>query len=202
MYTSLMAQASKSFSFLPILYGEKRKGELMRAYKERVGSINWIVLTATPGNLAQDLSNSLGKNPQEVLVDFSHVTSISSADGVALCRHLWSAHRRGSTVVLGAIKKRGVRRFIDNAGFSDYFPCEERLPEAIAHFRNANRNFLGEMLVRSGQIDDDQLEHALQIQEKEEKPRRLGNILTDCGYINQGNLLRVLFRQKIDKLAA
>ena len=174
----------------------------MRAYKERVGSINWIVLDKKAGNLAQDLANCLGKNPQEVLVDFSHVSSLNSADAYALSRHLWSAHRRGSTIVLGAVKKRGIRRFIDNAGFSDYFPVEERLPEAIAHFREAKRNFLGEMLLRSGQIDDDQLEHALEIQESENTPRRLGTILTDCGYINQGKLLRVLFRQKMDRLAA
>ena len=79
----------------------------MRAYKERVGSINWIVLDKKPGNLAQDLANCLSNNPQEVLVDFSHVSSVNSADAVALSRHLWSAHRRGSTIVLGAVKKTG-----------------------------------------------------------------------------------------------
>ena len=174
----------------------------MRAYRERVGSMTWIVLSNTAGNVAQDLADCLGKHRSELLIDFTHISSISATDGKALGRHLWKAHKRGASIVLGGIRKKSVKRFLESAGFTDYFPWEERIPEAIAHFRNCKRNFLGEMLVREGYLDEDRLEEALSIQEKEERPRRLGWILQEQGYVEQGKLIRMLFRQQMAKIAA
>ena len=173
----------------------------MRALRERVGSITWLVLSPKPGSLGADLAAATASGPREVLVDFTHCRSVSSVDGAALCRHLWALRSKGARVVLGAVRG-GARRFADTTGLTEYFPCEETLPDAVAHFRENAGHLLGQMLLAAGRLTDEQLEAALQAQAAGEPGRRLGDILVEQGAIEQGALLRALFRQKIDTLAA
>ena len=56
--------------------------------------------------------------------------------------------------------------------------------------------------VESGRLTEDQLEDALKVQASEAEPRRLGQILAERGVLNPSSLLRVLFRQKLNRMAA
>jgi type IV pilus assembly protein PilB len=52
---------------------------------------------------------------------------------------------------------------------------------------------IGELLVQSGIIIEKQVQEALEIQKT--KKKRLGEILLELGYINSGNLIRMLSEQ-------
>jgi len=174
----------------------------MRALKETVGSVTWVVFDKGAGHLGNDLAAILGRKPKEILFDFSMISSISATDGTAMARHLWSAKRYGAKIVLGAVRKPSIRRFLEKTGFFNYFPWEDNIPAAISHFADVRTNLLGEMLVLNGHIDDEQLEEALEIQKENEIPVKLGTVLHDQGFINSSTLIRALFKQKEHLLAA
>ena len=174
----------------------------MRAFKETLGSVTMVVMDNNGGQLGSELSEILGRNPKELLFDFSMVSSISAVDGTALARHLWSARQYGAKIILGAVRKASVKRFLDKAGFLEYFSWEDNVPAAISHFSDVRTNLLGQMLVSIGHVDDCQLEEALDFQHNSPEPIKLGTVLQRKGFINSSTLLRALFRQKQDLLAA
>jgi anti-anti-sigma regulatory factor len=154
------------------------------------------------GQLGLDLSELLERKPKELLFDFSMVSSISAIDGSAMARHLWAARQYGAKIVLGAVRKPEIKRFLDKAGFMEYFSWEDNIPAAIGHFSSVKTNLLGQLLVSNGHVNGDQLKEALECQHNSPEPIRLGTVLQKKGFISSPTLLRALFRQKIDLLAA
>ena len=94
-------------------------------------------------------------------------------------------------------KKVGVLSVSDKKNFGDIFFKDGK----IIYCSIVNREErLGNLLVKYGDLSNEQLEKALEVQEELKGMKRLGDILIEAGYINQDTLVDRIKKQIIDSI--